>query len=486
MSGKHLTRRDLIKRFGFAAFVLTPVARAMGYVAGGSFVNAPRFVMFFKGGSFHSPSVNPATINDLGSTPLAPLAPLSQDLILFKNMSIHGGSPKTDGYKEEHAAGLIGCTTGNSYHYSKNDSYYAYTDFESIDITIANHYKAVAATAALPFSSLHVGGGAHSDADNVGLGQRYISYRARQAGDDLYGNAIEPIQDAGQVYDMLMQRVNLLCASGGTGGGTGTPPVDNTKLRQALLRKKSLIDFSLGDIADAKRVLGMDSAHAQKLDGMVAGWREVEKATTSQLAALDAGTGTPTTPGTKLACPTGARPTGNGTKKQNLDQLSPVHDQMIGLVKLAFEWDLTRVVAFTLSGASSGQTLPSRGVSKAHHSLEHGNDIAALNTIDPYYAEKFASLMTALKGIDDGDGHTALYNSSLILGMECWSNSSSGHYLTNIPFVLAGQGAGKFQTGRIVDAQKRNNNDLLISVQNASGIASNTYGLASLCKGPIV
>ena len=52
--------------------------------------------------------------------------------------------------------------------------------------------------------------------------------------------------------------------------------------------------------------------------------------------------------------------------------------------------------------------------------------------------------------------------------MECWSNSSSGHYLTNIPFILAGQGAGKFQTGRIVDAAKRNNNDLLISVQNAS------------------
>jgi hypothetical protein len=228
----------------------------------------------------------------------------------------------------------------------------------------------------------------------------------------------------------------------------------------------------------------MDSAHAQKLDGLVDGWREVEKATASQLAALD--TGTPTTPGAKLTCPTLARPTGNGTKKQSLDQLSPVHDQMVSLIKLAFEWDLTRVVAFTLSGASSGQTLPSRGVSQAHHSLEHNNNVAALNTIDPYYAEKFAALMTALKGIDDGDGKTALYNSSLILGMECWSNSSSGHFLTNIPFVLAGQGAGKFQTGRIVDAMKRNNNDLLISVQNASGIASNTYGLASLCKGPIV
>ena len=90
-------------------------------------------------------------------------------------MSIHGGSPKTDGYQEEHAAGLIGCATGNSYHYSKNDSYYAYTDNESIDIAIANHYATRAGAGGLPFASLHLGAGAQSDADNVGLGQRYIS-----------------------------------------------------------------------------------------------------------------------------------------------------------------------------------------------------------------------------------------------------------------------------------------------------------------------
>ncbi len=241
-----LTRRDLIKVFGPLAFALMPIAKAMGYVAGGSFVGAPRFVMFFKGGSFHPPSIKPATIDDLGGTPLAALAPHAKDLILFKGMKIHGGSPKTDGYKEEHAAGLIGCTTGNSYHYSKNDSYYAYTDNESIDVAIANQYKSVPALAALPFQSLHLGAGAHSDADNVGLSQRYISYRARQAGDALYGNAIEPIQDAGQVYDMLMQRVNLLCA-----GAVGAAPPATSKLRAALFRKKSLIDFSLADIADA-------------------------------------------------------------------------------------------------------------------------------------------------------------------------------------------------------------------------------------------
>jgi hypothetical protein len=289
---------------------------------------------------------------------------------------------------------------------------------------------------------------------------------------------MEPIQDAGQVYDTLMQRVNLLCS-----GGAAPTPADTTKLRAQLLRKKSLIDFSLNEIADAKLVLGMDSAHAQKLDGLVAGWRQVEQATTSQITSLDMGT---PAPGKTAVCPTFTRPTGNGVKKSNLDQLNDVHDQMNSLIQLAFQWDLTRVVAFTLSGASSGQTLPSRGVTQAHHTLEHSNNVMGLNTIDPYYAEKFAALLVALKGIDDGDGHTALYNSSLILGMECWSNSSSGHYLTNIPFILAGQGGGKFQTGRIVQAGGRNNNDLLISVQNAAGIASNVYGLPSLCKGPIV
>ncbi len=472
-----LNRRDLIKAFGLLGFALTPIARSMGYIAGGSFVGAPRFVMFFKGGSYYPASVNLATISAMAGTPFAPLQPHSQDLILFKNMKIHGGQPKSDGYQEEHGAGLIGCGTGNSYHYTRNDSYFAYTDNESIDIAIANAYAANPRLSGVPISSLHVGAGAHSDADNVGLGQRYISYRNRQPGDAIYGNAIEPIQDAGQVYDQLMQRLNLICSSMST-----QPSADTAKLRAALVRKKSLLDFKIADIADAKRALNMDPEHTQKLEGLLDGWREAESVNAAKIAAIDSGS----SGGGAPACPTVTRPTGNGANKSNLDQISAVHDQMIAMIKLAFEWDLTRVVAFTLSGASSGQSLPSRGVSQAHHTLEHSNDAAGLDIMGTYYSEKFAGLLTSLKAIDDGQGQTGLFNSSVILGMECWSNSSSGHYLTNIPFILAGQGAGKFQTGRIVDAAGRSNNDLLISAQNASGIASNTFGLASLCKGPIV
>ena len=472
-----LSRRDLIALFGPLAFALMPIAKAMGYVAGGSFAGAPRFVMFFKGGSFHPPSIKPATIDDLGSTPLAALAPHAKDLILFKSMKIHGGSPKTDGYQEEHAAGLIGCTTGNSYHYSKNDSYYAYTDNESIDVAIANHYQTIPALAGLPFASLHVGAGAHSDADNVGLGQRYVSFRKRKSGDTQYGNAIEPVQNAGQVYDTLMQRITLLCS-----GASNQPGTDNSQLRAVLNRRKSMLDFRVQDIADAKRALGMDSEHAAKFDGLLDGWREIEKATNAELAALDSGGSA----GTAGACPSSARPTGDGQNKNDLDQLSLVHDQMIDLITLAFQWDLTRVVAFTLSGASSGQRWPAQGVQKAHHTLEHSNDVPGQNTMGTYYASKFARLLTQLKAVDDGGGQTALHNSSIVLGMECWSDSSSGHYLTDIPFMLAGQGGGVFQTGRIVDAAGRSNNDLLVSVQKASGIQSDVFGLASLCKGAIV
>ena len=181
-----------------------------------------------------------------------------------------------------------------------------------------------------------------------------------------------------------------------------------------------------------------------------------------------------------------ARPTGNGANKFSLDQLSVVHDQMTGVIKFAFETDLTRVVAFTLSGGSSGQTWPSRGIHSAHHQLEHSGNVDALVKIDTYYSEKFANLLTMLKSIDDGGGRSALYNSSVFLGMECWSNSSSGHYLTNVPFIFAGQGGGRFKTGQIVNANGRYNNDLHIACLNAAGIDSKTFGLPSLCQGPII
>jgi Protein of unknown function (DUF1552) len=474
-SSGRISRRELIKTCGLSALLLHPVLRSMAYAAETPFNKAPRYVLFFKGGSFYPGKTNPTSLSDLSGTPIAPLQAHASDIILFKNMNIHGGSPKSDGYKEEHAAGVIGCSTGNSYKYFQNDAYFAYTDNESIDVRIANHYQTRADLKDVPLKSLHIGGGAHSDADHVGVGSRFISFRNRMAGDTRYGNAIEPIQDAGRVYDLLIETAARTCLA-----QSNQPRGDAAKLNAILARRSSVLDFMIADVKDAKRRFGMDTEHAHKLDGLLESWSDSEKSARKIAAGQDAPSGI------GKACPATVRPTANGANKHNLDQLSPVHDQMISMIKFAFELDLTRVVAFTLSGGSSGQTWPSRGVHAAHHTLEHNGDVASLVKLDTYYSEKFAGLLTALKSVDDGGGKTALYNSSVLLGMECWSNSSSGHYLTNIPFVFAGQGGGRFQTGRIVNAGGRNNNDLHISCLNAAGVQTNSFGLASLCKGPII
>jgi hypothetical protein len=227
--------------------------------------------------------------------------------------------------------------------------------------------------------------------------------------------------------------------------------------------------------------LGVDAEHSRKIDGLLEGWYQVENTLAAQRLAIQNGTAG----GGTSACPANSTAyTGDGEGEADCDDLSPVHDQMIDLIQLAFAWDLTRVVAFTLSGASSGHRWSSQGVDQAHHSLEHGGDVAGLNVMGSYFAQKFARLLDNLKNVDDGNGETALYNSSIVLGMECWSDG--GHYLDNIPFIFAGQGAGAFETGRIVNAGGRSNNDLLISVQNASGIAANVFGLEQLCEGPII
>ncbi len=125
-----LSRRDLIKLYGLGALFLQPVLASMAYAAETPFHKAPRYIHFFKGGAFYPSRTNPQTLTDLSNTPIAPLAPHASDIILFKGMNIHGGSPKSDGYKEEHAAGVYGCATGNRYKYYKNDAYFAYTDNE--------------------------------------------------------------------------------------------------------------------------------------------------------------------------------------------------------------------------------------------------------------------------------------------------------------------------------------------------------------------
>ncbi|MDD9971324.1 MAG: hypothetical protein OXR73_34105 [Myxococcales bacterium] len=64
------------------------------------------------------------------------------------------------------------------------------------------------------------------------LGQRSISYQKRESTYSTYGNAVEPVQDAGQVYDRRMQRVISIC-----GSASHRPATDLDQMREALARR---------------------------------------------------------------------------------------------------------------------------------------------------------------------------------------------------------------------------------------------------------
>ena len=72
-----------------------------------------------------------------------------------------------------------------------------------------------------------------------------------------------------------------------------------------------------------------------------------------------------------------------------------------------------------------------------------------LQTIDKYYAPKFAKLIGMLDGISNGDGSTLLDSTATV-----WFNQMSdglAHNLNNLPIIQAGGCGGYFKTGWTVN-----------------------------------
>ena len=100
------------------------------------------------------------------------------------------------------------------------------------------------------------------------------------------------------------------------------------------------------------------------------------------------------------------------------------------------------------------------GITDESHNLSHrlsnanmsgscvANALMKLETIDTYYATKFAKLVGMLNGITNPDGSTLLDNT-----ITTWFNEMSdgnAHNLNNLPIIQAGSGAGYFKVGQTV------------------------------------
>jgi hypothetical protein len=122
---------------------------------------------------------------------------------------------------------------------------------------------------------------------------------------------------------------------------------------------------------------------------------------------------------------------------------------MFDLEVLAYQSDLTRVITLMLGHEQSGMTYPQIGVPDAHHPISHHQrepeKVAKTAMINAYHVKMFAYLLDKLRATPDGDG-TLLNCVTMIYGAGIADSNS--HAPVNIPFVLAGGGAGNLKGGR--------------------------------------
>jgi hypothetical protein len=129
---------------------------------------------------------------------------------------------------------------------------------------------------------------------------------------------------------------------------------------------------------------------------------------------------------------------------------------------------------------------PHLNITSDIHNLTHYADSdparAQVGVRDTWQATVLANVLTELKSITESDGSTGLDNSLLFWGSDVSRGNVHAH--DNMPFLLAGHGAG-FRMGRYVQWSNQFHNNLLVSIINGFGGNLSTYGAPEFCTGPL-
>ncbi|MBI4816454.1 MAG: DUF1552 domain-containing protein [Deltaproteobacteria bacterium] len=170
------------------------------------------------------------------------------------------------------------------------------------------------------------------------------------------------------------------------------------------------------------------------------------------------------------------------------ETMPAVMDSQIELLVMALACDLTRVASLQVSNAQNQIRYPWLDSEGVGHSLSHSgpSDVNAHDEWvrrDTWLAGRLAHMMTLMSQIPEGDG--TLLDHTLIF----WGNELSvgnTHSQTNMPFLLAGGGSGRINTGRYLQlSTARPHNDLLVTLLQAFGSEATQFGNRNFNTGLI-
>lgn len=241
--------------------------------------------------------------------------------------------------------------------------------------------------------------------------------------------------------------------------GSGRAKERATGVRNRLLGRKSILDFIADDAKTMHRHLGRNDQ--QKLDEYLTGVREIERRIEKSEK-----WGAPVAPGV---------PAPSGIPSSYSEHISLMMDMLI----LAFRTDSTRISTFMLAHDGSNRSFRELGVSEGHHNLSHHKkkqeNLEKLETIDRFYIDRLSYFLRKMKETEDVDGQSLLHNSMVVYG-SCISDGDA-HRHSDLPLILAGQGGGRFQTGRHVDlGEKVPLSNLYVRMLNEYGVRDQSFG----------
>jgi hypothetical protein len=179
---------------------------------------------------------------------------------------------------------------------------------------------------------------------------------------------------------------------------------------------------------------------------------------------------------------------------------------LIDLMALAFTCDITRVITFMIGSAASNNDYAFLfgGVSTPHYATANAeNDagnLAKLTTIGTFLIAQAAALLQRLDGIAEADGQSILDHTTFYLGCDIADGAAKNHW--DMPVILAGGASGglridgrhiSYYSGQnalpfprpLVGPRNPNQNtgQVFMSMLQAHGLASTTFGLAT--GGPL-
>lgn len=388
--------------------------------------SAKRLIVFFTpNGTIHDhwrPTGSGANFDFPAGSILEPLAPHKSDLIICDGLDFKGF--------DNHEAGMGAMLTGGGG-----------AGTESAGMSI-DQYVAGKIGEASRFPSLEFGVQTSAWGGNV---QTRMSY----GGPGLY---VPPDDSPKSAFERMF-------------GDIGQ---DDAAAARAMLRRQSVIDLVRGELGTLQKRVGAEER--QKLEKHLDAIRKVETGLQ--------GSGSCEAP----LSPLDLDPYAN-------DSFPAIGRAQTDLLVTALACGMTRVGSLQWSHTVGPTVFSWLGQTEGHHSLSHSDSsnaagVAAFVAAERWFAGEFAYLLEQLKSRPDPEGGGTMLDTTVVV----WAKElgdGRAHTCQDVPFILAGNAGGRWNTGRYLTFDGAPHQKLLVSICHAMGLTNPTFGDPSNGTGPL-